>query len=404
MTTELAVPDHDIARVIALGAVLDTASGQLVVPTGVELQPFYEWLRIYPSDCVTELETTALTTQLGMSLSDLLARCGAAIKAAIPSAVWVRIEISQISANGGHLYFIAVERDGTDGREIAKVKAMIWKSSVTKLVSKFSSATGMELAAGIAVLIQVKPQIDARYGLSLQILDIDPSYTLGEREARLKQIRLTLDECGDSLLNKSLSQPDDFFHVGVISPAGAAGLDDFQATAQLLTAAGLCEFIYFEAVFQGDRTKASMKDAFVEAHNMHAQRPFDALVVIRGGGAAADLHWLDELLIARMVCRFHCPVLTGIGHERDRSLLDEYANRSFGTPSKVAAHIRDCIANKALQAHENWSEIAHVSSARLDYAASKSDESTDRLAFAIQSELPSVFRLPSDDFYAASFS
>jgi exodeoxyribonuclease VII large subunit len=366
--TYLTVSAQEKDMAIALGAMQDPASGRLFVPRDLPVIRFQAWL---PRPGVG----TALAPreQPGMSLSALLTHCGAVIKSAFPEPVWVRIEISQMKSSSGHLYMGAIERGETDGRELAKTTAMIWSSNVTKLVSKFTAGTGMELAPGIQVLVQVKPEFRAQYGMGLQIIDIDPSYTLGNLDARLKRIRTALEESGDADKNKRLPTPDDFFHVGVISPAGAAGLDDFQAGANLLAATGLCKFTYFEAVFQGDRAKESIKQAMVEAHHVYEARSLDALAIIRGGGAAADLHWLDEYLIARMVCRFHCPVFTGIGHERDKSILDEYANRAFGTPSKVIAHIKETIARKAAQGYEDWTFISQAAGARLSASDGKID-------------------------------
>jgi exodeoxyribonuclease VII large subunit len=366
--TYLSVSLQERDKAIALGAMQDPASGRLFVPRDLPLIQFQAWLSAPRATVIAPREET------GMSLSTLLNRCGSVIKSAFPEPVWVRMEISQIKSSGGHLYMGAIERADDDGRELAKTTAMIWSSNVTKLVRKFATGTGMELAPGIQVLVLVKPEFRAQYGMGLQIVDIDPSYTLGNLDARLKRIRTALEESGDANRNRSLPSPDDFFHVGVISPAGAAGLDDFQAGANLLAAAGLCKFTYFEAVFQGERTKESMKQAMVEAHHAHEAAPFDALAIIRGGGAAADLHWLDEYLIARMVCRFHCPVFTGIGHERDTSILDEYANKAFGTPSKVIAHIKETIARKAAQGYEDWTTIFQAAAARLGAAEAKIDQ------------------------------
>ncbi|MDB5839318.1 MAG: Exodeoxyribonuclease 7 large subunit [Herminiimonas sp.] len=369
--TYLSVSAHEKDRAIALGARKDPKSGQLFVPTGLSLSLFQPWL---PQPVAASALASA--TQPGLSLSALLTRCSAAIKSAFLEPVWVRIEVSQIKFSGGHLYLAAIERAEESGKEVAKTTAMVWSSNVTRLVQKFSSATGMELAAGIQILVLVKPEFRPQYGMGLQIVDIDPSYTLGDREARLKRIHEALEASGDAGKNRSLASPDDFRHVCVISPDGAAGLEDFQVEANRLAQANLCRFTYIKAIFQGEKTKESMKHAFLEAHNAHGSTPFCALAMIRGGGAAADLHWLDDYLIARMVCRFRAPVLTGIGHERDQSVVDAYAHKAFGTPSKVIAHIKDIIFKKAMNGYGDWSFIAQTAAARLDSAKAKIDMCT----------------------------
>lgn len=366
--TPLTVPQYDRDLAISFGAVADPLTGLLHAPANQPLVTFSAWLPLSAGDT-----SVAIPKPAGMSLSELMARCAATVQAAFPEPVWVRIEISQLRSVGGNLYIEAVERSPDEGKMLAKVATQIWRASVTRLVNKFSAATGMELAAGIQVLVQVRPQIGAQFGLGLSIVDIDPSYTLGDLEAKLKRIRMALEASGDAEKNRGLPTPTDFFRVGVVSPDGAAGLEDFQAAAAVLANAGLCEFEYFHAIFQGEKTQASMRKAMVAAHEANEAQPFDALVIIRGGGAAADLHWLNEHLIARMVCRFHCPVFTGIGHERDKLILDEYANRAFGTPSKVIGFIKESIKSAALKGQQDWSYLSQSVTARLDNAVAKID-------------------------------
>ncbi|WP_194726644.1 exodeoxyribonuclease VII large subunit [Noviherbaspirillum malthae] len=329
------------------------------------LAPFSAWL---PSS--RERLAISILQGRGVSLSDLLGRVAGAIKTAFEDPVWVRIEISQLQMHSGHLYIAAVDRD-QDGKEKAKARAQIWASRVPGIVRKFTGQTGIELASGIKLLVYAKPVFKPEYGFSLDIVDIDPNYTLGDMEARLKRIRERLKSEGLAQRNKQLATPADFAHVAVISPPDAAGKGDFQAEADRLDAAGLCRFTYFDAVFQGERAKESLKDAFMAALSVHQHSTFCALVLIRGGGALADLHWLNEYVLAGMVCKFPCPVLVGIGHERDTTILDEYAHRSFGTPSKVIAHIRQQIATRALRGLEDWQAIVHAAQARLALAESR---------------------------------
>lgn len=364
MQTPLTIPAEDQSTAVALGAVRDRKNGQFFAPPGADLAVFHAWLPASP-------HSTALAApKQGVSLTELLQRVTAAIDNAFPRAEWVRIEISSLTRRNGHVYLDAVDRDES-GNELSKSRATIWRGQADKLGQKFHKATGSHLADGMKVLVLVQPQFKAQYGLSLNITDIDPSFTLGDMEARLKRIREKLEADGAADMNRSLPAPTDFFNVAVISPDGAAGLGDFQAEADRLAHAGLCSFTYFHAVFQGEKAKESLKDAFIKAHKTHESDPFDALVIIRGGGAAADLHWLNEYLIAKMVCRFHAPVFTGIGHERDSTILDEYAHRSFGTPSKVIAHINEVIATRANRALEDWTAIYQSVLSRLSTAETR---------------------------------
>ena len=386
MKTYLAIPAEDEGRALTLGAMLDPASGQYFVPSGTKLSLFQAWL---PAEVTPGALATAKT---GISLSELLSRIGTAIDRAFPRPEWVRIEISDLNSKNGHVYLDAVDRDAS-GNALSKSRAVIWRSEAHKIGEKFFKATGIHLADGMKVLVLVQPQFKGQYGLSLTIADIDPNFTLGDMEARLKRIRERLKAEGDADKNRNLPAPVDFARVAVISPEGAAGLGDFQAEASRLANAGLCTFTYVHATFQGDKAKESLKQAFIDVHTRHEADPFDALAVIRGGGAAADLHWLNEYVIAKMVCRFRCPVFTGIGHERDSTILDEYANRHFGTPSKVIGHIKEAIATRANKALEDWMSICQSARSALSAAearieqchrdiAARANAKTDRASFA----------------------
>jgi exodeoxyribonuclease VII large subunit len=383
----LTVPAADWELAISTGAIEDPRTGQLYAPGSAELTAFQAWLPAVAASMSTEV---VIAEPAGISLTMLMARCTAAINVAFPEPVWVRIEISQIRSSSGNLYVQAIERSKDDGRELAKATAQIWRANVNRIGRKFSEATGMELAAGIQVLVLVKPSITGQYGLGLQIIDIDPSYTLGDLQAKLKRIRAEIAAKGFGENNRRLRTPDDFFRVGVVSPEGAAGLEDFQAVADVLEQAGLCRFAYFHAIFQGDRAKESVKQAMIAANEAHQAEPFDTLVIIRGGGAASDLHWLDEYVLAAMVCRFHCPVFTGIGHERDKSLLDEYANRAFGTPSKVIGFIKESIKAAALQGQQDWLYLLQTITARLDNAAAKLDARRSEVVTRMERRLVKV--------------
>jgi exodeoxyribonuclease VII large subunit len=353
MKTFLNIPVEDTTHALTLGAMFDSETGGYFVPAGQEIAKFGRWL---PQD----LSAHALAIpKSGISLGQFLTRLTAAVNDAFPRPEWVRLEVSGLSSRTGHMYLDAVDRD-EDGNELAKCRAVIWKTQANKIGKKFLGATGTELSDGMKVLVSVQPQYKPQYGLSLVIVDIDPQYTIGDMQARLKRIREAIEQLGIADKNKLLAPPVDFTRVAVIAPDGAAGLGDFQAAAGLLERAGLCGFTYFHAIFQGDKAEESLKRAFIDAHACHQSTPVDALVIIRGGGAQADLQWLNQLLLARMVCRFHAPVFTGIGHERDHVILDEYAHRSFGTPSKVIAHIREVISTRALRALRDWESITHA--------------------------------------------
>ena len=156
-----------------------------------------------------------------------------------------------------------------------------------------------------------------------------------------------------------LPSPVDFVRVAVISPETSAGLGDFRQEADRLHRGGLCEFHFVRATFQGLEAPSSILDAIETVLSAHRERTFDALVIIRGGGAVTDLAWLNDLELARRICRLPIPVLTGIGHERDSTILDEVAHRRFDTPSKVAHHITQTILDTARDALADLERIEH---------------------------------------------
>jgi exodeoxyribonuclease VII large subunit len=380
MKTLLSVPDHDTASALTLGALLDPVSGSYFVPAGLELAQFSAWL---PAASMTGELATA---PRGISLTQLLSRMSAAVEHAFPRPEWVRIEISSLATKNGHMYLDAVDRD-PNGAELSKSRAVIWKREAARIGEKFLAATGVPLSDGMKVLVAVQPQFKGQYGFSLVITDIDPDFTLGDMEARLKRIRAALLEQGIADNNRKLAAPLDFSNVAVIAPDGAAGLGDFQAEADRLAAAGLCQFHYFHATFQGENALESLRRAFIDAHECHQAASLDALIIIRGGGAKADLQWLNEMLLAKMVCRFHVPVLIGIGHERDSTILDEYAHRSFGTPSKVIGHIKEVIAARANQALENWLMVCQTAMSRLAAGDARIDRQYTELGAALQKKV-----------------
>src|SRR5262249_24359892 len=151
--------------------------------------------------------------------------------------------------------------------------------------------------------------------------------------------------------------PVDFVRVAVISPETSAGLGDFRREADLLRNAGLCRFHFFSATVQGVESSSSIQTAVLQALTAHQQNRFDALFVIRGGGSVTDLAWLNDLDLAKLICQSPVPVFTGIGHERDNTILDEIPQTRFDTPSKVALHIKTTIKDNAFGAIEAWERI-----------------------------------------------
>ena len=286
-----------------------------------------------------------------LELSDLLGYVSQVITRGIPGAVWVRAELSSVT-DRRHLYLDVVQLE--DGQEVAKARATLWARERYSLEGKFRKATGGGLRSGMKLLLYVTAEFHPQYGFSLHILDLSPEFTVGDQAIKLENIRRMLDAEGLLERNRGLPPPDDFSRVAVISPRAAAGLGDFVREAARLERAGTVEFVYLQATFQGREAAASLMTALSSALLTHLEAPLDALVIIRGGGAQTDLAWLNDLELARMVARFPVPVITGIGHARDDSILDEIACIRTDTPSKAAAYILNTVlagAGSALDAY-----------------------------------------------------
>lgn len=389
--TYLDVPFKEKDQAKSLGARWDGAAKKWYVPSDLneQLDQFSRWLpsanqpanQQAPSNDLASgdlfskstptksqrLSTAALEierTEKGTQLSVVLKNIQNALRQSFPGAIWVIAEISNINRNRGHVY-LELSESNAQGRTSASCRAMIWQSNVERLLTRFETETGSEFAVGQKVLLLAEVSFHEQYGFSFVVQDIDPSFTLGELEANLNEIRKQLIREGVYALNKQLILAEDFFRIAVIAPPGAAGLGDFRADADTLQAFDLCEFTYFYSAFQGEQVQTEMLSALDAIDALHNSKPFDALVVIRGGGAKLDLSNLNIYALAKRLSEMKLPVLTGIGHERDNTILDEVAHSRFDTPSKVIAGIRNKIVQQAQHAQQNWRHIEQSSRLRV---------------------------------------
>ncbi|CAN8140806.1 exodeoxyribonuclease VII large subunit [uncultured Thiomicrorhabdus sp.] len=312
---------------------------------------------------ISDIETETLDDEVktkGQPLSSLMNKIQQAIRQHFTGAQWVVAEVSNLSERRGHLYFELSETDA-NGRSIANARGMIWQRQATAIKMKFEQETQMPLSAGQKLLMLCEVKFHAQYGLSLEIQEIDGNFSLGELEQKVREIRQKLQQEGVYGLNKQLNLPKDFFNIAVIAPPKAAGLRDFQADAEQLHNLNLCQFSYFYSSFQGAKVESEFAEAIAQVEQQNQLRPFDALVIIRGGGAKLDLHQLNEYSLAKAIAMLDIPVLSGIGHERDNTILDEVAHSCFDTPSKVIHYIWQQILNQANSAKQNWHTIQQSS-------------------------------------------
>lgn len=269
-----------------------------------------------------------------------------AIRRAMPAPQWVIAELSDLKRNPkGHIYLDLIEM--YEGQEVAKCRGTMFAREAKAMSAQWQAATGGMPAAGMKILVSVKADFSPQYGFSLQVLSIDPSFTIGDMQAKVNQIIESLKAKGLFDMQRRLPSPTGFWRVAVISPGDAAGLADFKRDAERLQDGGICTFSYFSATFQGKDSSQSIRDALRAAFDAHQSAPFDVLCIIRGGGAKADLAWLNDEPIATWLCRIPIPVYVGIGHEVDECVLDFVASQSFGTPSKVIGHIHRALTAEA---------------------------------------------------------
>ncbi|MGP5531692.1 exodeoxyribonuclease VII large subunit [Psychrobacter celer] len=334
-----------------------------------------------------------------LRLSDYLSAVEMVVKETFNHRVWVKAEIRNLSSKGGHYYFELAEKDD-DGKVVASCRGNLWRFKAARVLAKFERATGMPLERDLTVLLKVSAGFHAQYGFSLTIEDIDPSYTLGDLARQYAEMVDRLTGEGLLHLNQQLPTPFDIEHVLVIAPEKAAGLGDFQADADRLASTGACQFHYHHATFQGNHAPSEIRQAIVSAQQQFQdtyQRLPDLLVIIRGGGAVGDLAYLNDYELAALVAEQPIPVWVGIGHERDKVILDEVAHTSFDTPSKVIAAIISHLAQLITQTLQYQAQIKQAATQQLTMAEQK----TSRQLSHIQSHtIGQLTALRKDSDYA----
>lgn len=264
------------------------------------------------------------------------------VEVSMPDAYWVEAELSELRENG-HCYMELSQKDPDSNTPVARARAICWRNVWARVRPRFERVTGQRLRAGMKVLLLVHASFHENYGFSWQVEDIDPDYTLGDMERKRREIIRKLKEEDVYDLQRQLDLPLFAQRIAVISSETAAGYGDFRD--QLLNNEDGFRFYLrlFPSAMQGDQVERSVIAALDAIHAMEAS--FDCVVIIRGGGATSDLSGFDTLSLAENVANFPLPVLTGIGHERDESVLDLVAYRRLKTPTAVAAflveHLRD---------------------------------------------------------------
>ena len=277
-----------------------------------------------------------------LSLYDLNALVRRSLEQCLPDEYWVQAELSDVRTNStGHCYLEFIQKDPRSNNLIAKARGTIWANVYRLLKPYFEESTGQAFVSGIKVLVQVTVSFHELYGYSLTVQDIDPTYTLGDMARRRREILKQLEEERVLTLNKELEMPVLPQRIAVVSSPTAAGYGDFCHQLKNNSRGFFFHTELFPALMQGDRVEESVLSALDAILNR--QEDFDAVVIIRGGGATSDLSGFDTYLLAAACAQFPLPIITGIGHERDDTVLDSVAHTRVKTPTAAAEYLINCM-------------------------------------------------------------
>lgn len=308
------------------------------------------------------------------------------VQEAFPDRLWVKAEIASLSPRAnGHCYLSLTESRG--GKVVAESRAMIWKWHYPQLKAYFEETTGESLKAGITVLVRVQVSFSELYGISLFIEDIDPAFTLGEKALERQRSIERLTAEGYMEMQQELALPRLPGRLAVITSATAAGWGDFRR--HIAESGYAIDVTLYEALMQGEAAPASIMDALSEAQ----KGPFDAILLLRGGGSEVDLACFDDYDLAVAIATCPLPVLTAIGHERDTHIADMVAKDSAKTPTALADIFIEAFAAEEEAIEGLRVRMQQALTARLQTAAMDLQRSEARFATALKSRI-SALELP----------
>lgn len=317
-----------------------------------------------------------------LTLYELNALVRETLELSMPNEYWVQAELAEVRERSGHCYMELVQMSPAK-QLVAKASARCWRNTWQLLRPHFERLTGQSLHAGMNVMLQVYPQFHEAYGFSWIVSDINPEFTMGDMARKRQEIISQLKEEGVFDLQKELTIPLFAQRIAVISSETAAGYGDF--CNQLTNNAYGFQFHteLFPAVMQGEQVEPSVIAALDRINERISD--FDVVVIIRGGGATTDLSGFDTLLLAENVANFPLPIITGIGHDRDESVLDMISHTRVKTPTAAAAFLIDHLA-------QLYERIEDSRSALVNYVKRRMEMEQMRLQ-RLSSTLPVLFSL-----------
>ena len=311
------------------------------------------------------------------------------IECEMPNEYWVEAELSECRETRGHCYMELIEKDEKTATPIAKASAKCWASKWMLVRPYFERTTGQRLVAGMKVLLKVYPQFHEAFGFSWIVTDIDPTYTLGDMAKRRQEIIQKLKEEGIFDLQKEFSLQPFCQNIAVISSQTAAGYGDF--VNQLTDSPYEFRTRLYPATMQGEQVEQSIIEALnriysdIYENSDSSESPFDCVVIIRGGGATADLSGFDTLALAENVAQFPLPIITGIGHDRDESILDMVSFQRVKTPTAAAQFLISHLDTTMQRIDSCQERMVRLATAKME---------TEHLRLARLTErIPSLFSL-----------
>jgi exodeoxyribonuclease VII large subunit len=315
-----------------------------------------------------------------LTLSQLNESIKDALLDSFPTTVWVMAEVSELKENrSGHCYLELIEKE--ENSIIARSRATIWSYTFRMLKPYFETTTGQPFSEGIKILVQVTVEYHPAYGLSLNIKDIDPTYTVGDLALQRKEIINRLQTEGVFEMNKELDLPLVPQKIAIVSSATAAGFQDFMNHLESNEYGFKFYTKLFEATMQGADSVPSIIHT-LERIFLYDDF-FDAVVIIRGGGATADLNSFDNYDLAFNITQFSLPVITGIGHEKDDTIIDLVAHTRMKTPTAVAEFLITGVASFYDRLLEMENEVIQITRNTVDFQQNKLERIAENLSHTV---------------------
>ena len=316
-----------------------------------------------------------------ISLYELNNRIKQTLKASFADSVWITAEITEVQLNrSGHCYLQLADKREQEDSIVATARGTIWAFTFRTLRPYFETTTGRQLEKGMKVLLNVEVVFHELYGYSLNIRDIDPTYTIGDLERKKREILAQLEADGVIDMNRELEFPVLPKTIAVISSPTAAGLGDFMNQLQTNPYGYRFQVKLFPAIMQGDKTTDSVIAALERIYEYESV--FDVVVIIRGGGSQTDLGCFDSYEMAANIAQFPLPVIAGIGHERDETIVDRVAHMRVKTPTAAA----ELLIHQVTEVAEHLEEL----SVRLQQGAYMLFEQEQRRLEALQIRIPNL--------------